>query len=145
MSQSAIIPLQVALDGLIQGDGTIAGMLGGAKVYSLRAPEDDAVFAGGKGYIVLGQSVETTQPNFDGPAAWGDNGIETITVWSDDVSKKTVGDIAAELKRLLNGTDLVVAGRYFCSGNFNIVVLDLDQSGKYSFASCRYEVLTYAR
>lgn len=144
MSQSAIIPLQVALDGLIQGDGTVAAMLGGDKVYSLRAPEDDAVFDGGKGYIILGQSVETPQPNFDGPGRWGDNGIETITVWSNDVTKKTAGIIAGELKRLLNGTDLVVAGRYFCSGVFNIVVLDLDQSGKYSFASCRYEVLTYA-
>lgn len=145
MSQSAIIPLQVALDAVILGDATLAAMLGGAKVYSLRAPEDDAVFAGGKGYIILGQSVETPVPNFDGPARSGDSGIETITVWSNDVSKKTVGDIAAELKRLLNGTDLVVAGRSFCYGAFNIVALDLDPSGKYSLASCRYEVLTYAR
>jgi hypothetical protein len=38
-----------------------------------------------------------------------------------------------------------VAGRQFCYGQFTIVVVDLDPSGKYSFATCRYEVLTYAR
>jgi hypothetical protein len=146
VSQSAIIPLQVVLDQTIKGDATVSNLLGGDQVYSLRVPEDDSVFAGGKrGYIVLGQSSEVPRPNFDGPVRSGDDGTETMTVWTNDPSKYMAAFLAGELKRLFNYTDLVVAGRQFCYGQFTIVVVDLDPSGKYSFATCRYEVLTYAR
>jgi hypothetical protein len=143
MSNSdAITPLQDTLFATITGDVALAAKLGGQKVYSMSVPESDAtVFAGGKrAYIVLGQSTETPQDDFDGG---GDNGYETITVWSNDRTKFTVAEIVADLKRLFHNTDLTVAGRVLVTGRLFVVFLGPSSDAKYSMATLRYEVLTY--
>lgn len=133
---SAIWPLDVAIDTLIQGDATLSAKLKGEKVYSLQSPTRDSALP----YIVLGSSSESTARTYD--SKFKDT-IVTISVWSADVTKAEVAGIVADLERLLDGTQLNVGGHHFVSGAFSVIAIMPDSTGRYGMASCRYEALNY--
>jgi hypothetical protein len=134
---SAIWPLQVAIWNAILADATIAGKLKGQKIYSLRSPESDVATLP---HLVLGQSVETPERTFEGR---GNRNVEDIHIWSGDLSKFEVVDLAADLERILDQVDLTLEGHVFCTGSLSTLMVMLDPSGKYSHAVCRYEALSY--
>jgi len=133
---SAIWPLDVAVDTLIQGDATLSAKLAGEKVYSLTAPALDSALP----YIILGSSSETTQRTYDSKFR---NTILTIAVWSADITKFEVASIVSDLERLLDGTQISVGGHKFVSGALSVIAIQLDNTGRYGMASCRYEALNY--
>lgn len=135
---SVVYALDTAVDAALTGDATLAPKLAGEKVYSLMVPARDTALP----YVVLGQSTEQNWYTFDAPN--GHDNILTIDVWSDDLTKKTVADLCNDIDRILDGTKLSVGGTHFITGAFSIVAIMVDPSGKFTHASCRYEVLTYA-
>jgi hypothetical protein len=134
---SGIWSLQEGMWNAIKSDGTLAPKLKGKKVYSLRLPEGDVgIFP----CVVLGQSVEMAERTFD---VRMDRGIETIDVWSTDLSKYETANIAADLERIFDNTEIILPGRIVVLGLFNVLTIIVDPSWKYSHAVCRYEVLHY--
>jgi hypothetical protein len=132
---SAIWTLQEAMDAAIQGDGTLAPMLAGDKVYSLLGPSDAGVVP----YVLLAQSAESRWAMFETPAF---SGVEGISIFSADRSKKEVALIAAEVVRVL-GAPLTLDGYNFVTGEVSILAITMDPSLKFSMASLSYEVMSH--
>lgn len=130
---SAVNPLQIAIDSLISGDGALDGILVGQKVYSLVALEG-SLFP----YIVMGESAESTRGLFQKSAK---DGVEIIHIFSEMDDKTEVLTIYEHLDRLLNKTQIIVAGHTVVMGRLRLITIMGDPKGGTHLVA-RYEVLT---
>lgn len=148
---SAVWPLNVAIaaaiDAAIADEVTDLGTaIGGGAVGpdAPRALDDPAVYSGqvpeGTGmvsaYIVLASSAQVK-----GRGTFRRRGlenVETIDVWTADLSKYTAGRIADALVRLLNGVPLELVGYGTVRGDCEIVLTVADPTTRNYRAQLRY-------
>jgi hypothetical protein len=140
---SAIWTVQEALDSAFLGDGALAPLLKGDKVYSGIGPSIDDSASDGSllPYILLSNSAESRWPLFETPAF---TGTETISIWSAKLHKKEVATLAAHVVRILS-LPLSLDGYNFVTGEPTIIALGIDPATlKYSRAVIQYEVMSHA-
>ncbi|MBA2458726.1 MAG: DUF3168 domain-containing protein [Gemmatimonadales bacterium] len=120
MTASATWSLSKALAATIQGDATILALLNAVKpVHSGKPPGGAAL-----DYIVLLDSSESRWMHMNGQG--GNEGGETLTIWTTDLSLRKGKLIYAELRRLLDGTTLALDGHTMVRGELRLVTTYTD-------------------
>ncbi|MGC4025155.1 MAG: DUF3168 domain-containing protein [Mesorhizobium sp.] len=98
---SAAIELQKAVFAVLQGDATLIGMLGGAKVYD--HTKSDVAFP----YVTFGR---TSFYDWSTGTEIGTEHLFTLHVWSKANGKKETLDIMQRLEALLHDKPLTMSG-----------------------------------
>lgn len=115
-------PLQVALVSALEADGPLIAILAGDQIYSGTAPEGSAF-----PYLTLGDS---TEGDFNAIGRNGNEGTETIHIWSRVAGKQEVLTIWGHIERILNRKKLTLSAGEQLSGFARLVTVIPDPDGK---------------
>ncbi len=120
MTASATWPLSKAIDAAIKADAPILALLNAARpVHSGQPPAGSTL-----DYLVLSDSSETPWLHMNGLG--GNEGGETLLIWTADLSRKKGLLVYAELRRLLDGTALTLDGHRMVRGRLALVTTYTD-------------------
>lgn len=133
---TAVAAVGSAINATLLADATLGGILAGDKVHNVVAPQG-AQYP----YITVGESIEQPWESFQRD---GNEGIESIHVWSKVLGKSQVMAIYGHLNRLLHKTTLAVSGSVFVSGRLSLTALLLDPDRVTVHLAARYEWRTRA-
>jgi len=130
---TAAAELRAAIHNALINDGTLTGVLGGAKVYD--EPPQGAVFP----YVTLG---EARVADFSAGAERGEEHRITLNAWSREGGHRQAHLIAGALVNALDDAPLSLSGHHLVNLRFALADVRREKDGRTYHALVRFRAVT---
>ena len=133
MADTASWALQKALFSALSSDGTLLSLLGGAKIFD-DVPQETAL-----PYVTFGQ---TSSRDWSTGTEEGEEHVMTLHVWSEAAGRREVNAILGEVKRVIAGASMPLAGHQLVNLRLEFAESRREADGETYDGVARYRAVT---
>jgi hypothetical protein len=133
MDDTASWALQKALFSALTSDGVLLSLLGGAKIFD-DVPQETTL-----PYVTFGQ---TSSRDWSTGTEEGEEHVMTLHVWSEAAGRREVNAILGEVKRVIAGTSMPLAGHRLVNLRLEFAESRREPDGETYHGLARYRAVT---
>lgn len=133
MADTASWALQKAVFSALSSDVILVGLLGGAKIF------DDVPQGAALPYVTFGQ---TSSRDWSTGTEAGEEHVMTLHVWSEGAGRREVGAILGEVKRVIGGASMPLAGHQLINLRLEFAESRREADGETYHGVARYRAVT---